>query len=117
MKRRPELQRTPESLTKLADQPSPMKYQKISPKLLLALEDYKDGGTPALARHKKTIGVVSSEASPKPARAIVFLHCNDRSSFRSFAKKGIHVNQARGKLRTAIVPLDALGSLSEHTGV
>jgi subtilisin family serine protease len=94
-----------------------MKYQKIGPKLLLALEDYQRGGRPALTRHMNTIGLVAPEATPKPARAVVFLHCDERASFRKLAKAGVRVNQTRGKLRTAIVPLDALGTLSEHRGL
>jgi subtilisin family serine protease len=94
-----------------------MKYNKIAPKLLLALGDYHREGHAGLTRHMKTIGLVSSEASVKPARAVIFLQCSDRASFRSLAKKGIRVNQARGKVRTGIVPLEELGALSEHKGV
>jgi subtilisin family serine protease len=94
-----------------------MKQQKIGPKLLLALEDYQRGGRSALTRHINTIGLVAPEATPKPARAVVFLQCDERTSFRKFAKAGVRVNQVRGKLRTGIVPLDALGALSEYKGV
>src|SRR5262245_39932761 len=94
-----------------------MKHQKIGPKLLLALEDYRRAGRCALTRHMNTIGLVAPEGTPKPARAVVFIRCDERTSFRKLAKVGVHINQTRGKLRTGIVPLDALGALSQHKGV
>jgi len=94
-----------------------MKYQTISPRLLLAFEDYKHGGRSALKRHMNTIGLVAPEGTPKPARAMIFLRCDERTSFRNLAKVGVRLNQVRGKLRTGIVALDSLGTLSEHQGV
>src|SRR4029079_6195504 len=96
---------------------TPMKYQTISPRLLLAFEDYRSGGRSALKRHMNTIGLVAPEGTPKPARAMIFLRCDERTSFRKLAKVGVRLNQVRGKLRTGIVALDSLGKLSEHQGV
>lgn len=94
-----------------------MKYEKIAPKLLLALEDYQHEGHAGLTRHMRTMGLVSAGASPKPARIVIFLSCDERAAFGNLAGQGIRVNQTRGKVRTAIVPLEQLGALSEHEGV
>lgn len=94
-----------------------MKYQKISPKLLLALEDYRRNGRAALKRYTNTIGLIAPEGTPKPARALIFLDCDERSSFRTLAKAGVRLNQNWRKLRTGILPLDSLDALSEHKGV
>src|SRR5688572_3608883 len=94
-----------------------MKYEKIAPGLLMALEDYKREGPSGLRRHMRSIRLVAAEASPKPARAVIFLHCDERATFASLGKKGVRVNQVAGRIRTAILPLDQLGALSDHNAV
>jgi subtilisin family serine protease len=95
----------------------PMKHEKIAPSLLLALEDYQEQGRAGLTRHVRAMGLVSTEASPKPARAVVFLHCDAKAALAGLAQKGIRVNQDRGEIRTAIVPLEEIGPLSDQKAV
>ena len=94
-----------------------MNYKKIAPGLLMAFEDYKREGLSGLRPHMRTIGLVAAEANPKPARAVVFLRCEEGAALAGLDKKGIQVNQPRGKVRTAILPLEQLGPLSEVKAV
>jgi subtilisin family serine protease len=94
-----------------------MNYKKIAPRLLLAHEAYQQQGHAGIARYIRTMGLVSAEGSPKPARAMVFLRCDAKADFGGLAKKGIYVNQKRGKIRTAFLPLDLLSELSKHNAI
>lgn len=90
-----------------------MQYQKISPKLMAVVADYKDEGRKGLNRHLSSKGLVSAELSPKTPRAIVFIHTDENADLSHLAKLGVHVNQSIGRIRTAIIPLDRIGVLSE----
>ncbi|MDZ7292730.1 MAG: S8 family peptidase [candidate division KSB1 bacterium] len=91
--------------------------EKIAPGLMVAFEDYKDGGIEGLAPHMGSLGLVSVKDSPKPPRAVVFIHCEETAKLERLARKGIRVNQTHGKVRTAFLPLASLGPLSEDPAV
>ncbi len=94
-----------------------MKYEKIAPGLMTAMEDYQKEGQKGLALHMRAMGLVSAEGSPKPPRTAVFIHCEAEPSLQHLAKYGIRVNQPKGRVRTAFLPLESLDPLSEDKAV
>jgi subtilisin family serine protease len=94
-----------------------MKFEKLSPGLLTAWEDYDQEGGEGLTPHLKTLGVVPSLGTPKPARTVVFIACDENANFDQLAAEGVIVNQLTGKMRTGFLPIASLGALSNHEQV
>lgn len=94
-----------------------MSRQKLAPELLLTLRDFEQEGSRGLDRHLTTLGLVSADHTPMPPRIIVILHCDENASFEHLADQGIRVNQATGKIRTAILPLDKVDVLAADPAV
>lgn len=94
-----------------------MDYNKIDPRLTLAFDDFQEAGTDALMPHRRMLGMVAEANSPKPARVVVFIHGDEQADFGDLAQIGIRVNQDSGAVRTAFLPLDSLGALSENPSV
>ena len=94
-----------------------MNYDKLSPTLASAFTDFQEEGRFGLPRHTGTIGTASVEPGIKPARVVVFLHCDEGLRADAFANLGVELNSPQGSLRTGIVPFDALDQLSEDPGV
>ena len=90
-----------------------MKYRKISGALLSAFEDLQESGLTALALHTRSLGMAPVLGTQKPPRAIVFVHCDDNADLESMSDSGIKMNQRRGRVRTALLPLDKLCELSD----
>jgi subtilisin family serine protease len=122
-----------------------MQHQKLAPGLMFALRAY-EGAThewerrSALAPHARLLGLPTIAPSLAPARppvaplagaarapllsspleprVVVFLHVRgEKRHLKAATRKLITVNQDSGKIRTAYVPLDALGPLSEDPAV
>jgi subtilisin family serine protease len=94
-----------------------MKPEKLSPGLLTALEDFDQEGGLGLMRHVKTLGVVPSLGTPKPARTVIFLECAEEAKFDYLTQEGVIVNQSTGSLRTGFLPIESLDVLSEDDQV
>ncbi|MBI1743124.1 S8 family peptidase [Candidatus Acetothermia bacterium] len=94
-----------------------MQPEKIAPELLVALDKFQKQGRPGLTPHIRSLGLVSAVDSPKPARTIVFLHCDEQAKFDHLSSLGVRVNQPKGKVRTAILPLEGLDRLSDEQTV
>lgn len=94
-----------------------MIHEKIAPGLMVALEDYHAKGAAGLAAHKKLLGVIVEEGSPRPPRAVVFIRCAAGANFEHLRANNIRVNQYNGVVRTAFLPLARLGELSDDKGV
>lgn len=94
-----------------------MIHEKIAPGLMVALEDYHRKGAAGLAAHKKLLGVIVDEDSTKPARAVVFIRCEENANLEHLGASQIRVNQAHGAIRTAFLPLTRLGELSDDAAV
>ncbi|HWP46583.1 MAG TPA: S8 family peptidase [Candidatus Limnocylindrales bacterium] len=94
-----------------------MRHEKIAPQLMVALENYQEEGRVGLIRHMRSLGVIPSVGSPKPARAVVFIHCEEQARLDNLAQYGIRVNQSRGKIRTALLPIESIGPLSDDPAV
>ena len=94
-----------------------MKLEKLSPGLLTALEDFDNEGGPGLTRHVMTLGVLPSLGTPKPARTVIFLECDEDANFDHLTPAGVIVNQRTGRLRTAFLPIESLDQLSDDPQV
>jgi subtilisin family serine protease len=94
-----------------------MQYEKIAPGLMVAWEDYQEKGQDGLAPHMRSLGLVSEKSSPKPPRAVVFLRCSEQAELEHLLAQKIRVNQSQGSVRTAFLPLENLGKLSEDPAV
>jgi len=92
-------------------------YGKLGAGLVAALNDYEREGRPALERHVGVLGLVSVSMSAKAARVVVFIHCEPGASLDHLATGGIEINGGDGGVRTGIVPLDALGRLTDDPAV
>lgn len=94
-----------------------MKYEKIAPGLTAAMEDYREEGQEGLTRHMRSLGLVSTEGSPKPPRTVVFIHCDELAGLEHLLRYDVRVNQLKGKVRTAFLPLESLDPLSDDSAV
>jgi len=94
-----------------------MKSEKLSAGLQTVLEDFKQEGSIGLTRHVKTLGIVPSLGTPKPPRTVVFIECDGDAKFDHLAQDGIIVNQQTGTIRTGFLPIESLGTLSDHEQV
>ncbi|MCD8485637.1 MAG: S8 family peptidase [Desertifilum sp.] len=98
-----------------------MTPEKISPGLLLALQDYdaavEQGDRLGLFLQKRTLGIVAAEDSPKPPRSVVFIYCDENANLDHLAEIGVRVNQRQGSVRTAIAPINCIGNLSDDPAV
>jgi subtilisin family serine protease len=94
-----------------------MRHEKLSPGLLLALEDYQREGESGLTGQKRSLGIIAPLNTIKPARTVVFIYCDEQADLSHLAQYGIEINQNTGHVRTAYLPIDALDALSEDPEV
>jgi subtilisin family serine protease len=92
-------------------------YDKLSPLLAAALDDFEQGGRPALASRVRTLGLVSVEPTQKAPRVVVFVHTEEGADLGHLADQGVELNVGEGPIRTGIVNLDALGRLTDDPAV
>lgn len=91
-----------------------MIYEKISPGLLLALQDFQVEGPQGLTRQTRSLALIPSVGATKPSRAVVFIYCDEDANLEHLSQYDIQVNQTTGRIRTAILPLESLDPLSEE---
>jgi subtilisin family serine protease len=94
-----------------------MRYEKLSPGLLLAYSDYEREGESALIPHRRSLGIVAAKSSIKPAKSVVFVYCDEQADLSHLEQYGIHLNQNTGHVRTAYLPVDGLDALSEEPAI
>ena len=95
-----------------------LRYEKLSPDLAAAADDFRRSGRAGLAAHRHGMAVVTPKAAVKPDRVVVFLHTADSDAdLDRLADLGVEVNGGGGAIRTAIVPLESLAALSEDPAV
>ena len=94
-----------------------IKSKKIDPALMRVVEDFEAEGTVGLVRHVSALGLAHVDLTPKPPKAVVFLHCSQTADFSSAASSGIVINQARGEIRTGIVPVSEVEALADDPKV
>jgi len=89
-----------------------MRYDKIAPSLLTALDDFAHAGNTGLRRHARAMGVVATE-SQKPPRVAVFLRCDETSNLDHLTALGVKLNQRHGSVRTAFMPVASVDVVSD----
>lgn len=94
-----------------------MQPEKISPALLLALKDFQDERRVGLTPHMQTLGVFPALNSPKPPRTVVFIYCDEDARLDHLEQHGIIINQPRGRVRTAFLPMESLEILSDDPAI
>jgi len=95
-----------------------MKYEKLSPTLAQAFDEYQQYGKPALASHNRFLGLVAAEeTAPRPAKVVAFFHVDEGTPRNAFASLGVELNDDEGTVRTGVAPLDALDALTESDAV
>ncbi len=94
-----------------------MRYEKISPGLLLAFEDYQREGQEGLTTHKRSLGIVSPKTTIKPTRSVIFIYCDEQADLSHLSQRGIEINQTTGTVRTAYVPIESIDALSEEPAI
>ncbi|MEV5506560.1 S8 family serine peptidase [Streptomyces orinoci] len=97
-----------------------MDYSKLAPSLAIAYDQYTEGRE-ALADHvqeDQMPGFVAPRDFAKPARVVVTLECAPDADLQDLeSTAGIEINAGGDRVRTAIVQLDALPTLTQHPGV
>jgi len=91
--------------------------EKIAPELLVAFRNFQKEGRPGLRKHAMAMGIVARENNPKPARTVVFVHCDHNARLGHLVSEGVTINQDRGRVRTGIVAFSSLELLSEEDAV
>ncbi|MFF4156319.1 S8 family serine peptidase [Streptomyces sp. NPDC001678] len=94
-----------------------MEFAKLAPTLAAAYGRYREDDIPALRRQSATLGWVSVDEPAKPTRAVVNLVCTPGAVLDDLKHEGLDINGGGDRVRTAIVPFDALEALSEHEGI
>ena len=94
-----------------------MTHEKISPRLLFALNSFRAHGESVLLKRIRTVGIVPALGRPKATRTVIFIHCHENADLGDLAALGVELNQPRGKVRTAILPLDAVEKVADHPAV
>lgn len=90
--------------------------EKIAPQLLAMFEDHKRLERTEFAPRYNHLGAVVDNTS-KPERVIVFVQCDADADLSNLAVEGIRVNQKEGAVRTAFLPVEKLGRLSDEPAV
>ncbi|NEP86884.1 MAG: S8 family serine peptidase [Okeania sp. SIO2C2] len=94
-----------------------MKPEKIAPGLMTALENYQQQGEKGLNLHLRSLGIINHPKTSKPHLASVFIRCEENANLNHLSKYGIQIKQSKGKIRTAFVPLEKIGRLSEESAI
>lgn len=90
--------------------------EKIAPQLLAMLDDQQRLERTDFASRYSHLGAVADSTS-KPERVIVFVHCDADADLSYLADEGIRINQSTGSIRTAFLPVEQLGRLSDDPTV
>lgn len=90
-----------------------MDYSKISGPLLSVYEDGQEAGPASLVVHSRSLEAALPLDVPVSPQAVVFLHCDENADLGNLVSKGLVLNNRRGRIRTALMPLDLLDDLSE----
>jgi subtilisin family serine protease len=94
-----------------------MKYEKLSAGMFTVLRDYEEEGRAGLAKLSGLLGLAGVESATKPPSVVVFLRCDPEASLSDLAARNIRINRPRGRIRTAMVPLERIEDLSEDSRI
>lgn len=94
-----------------------MKHHKIAPGLLGAVLDHQRHGSSSLTRRARPMAITGLRTQ-KEARIVVFLRCTPTADFDEISRSHkVVVNESRGTVRTAYLPVASVDALSEHPDV
>lgn len=93
-----------------------MNSEKIAPELLVMVNSLPLQSRDDFSRQYGQRGVIADNTS-KPTRVIVFITCDSDANLEHLAKEGIMVNQNSGNIRTAFLPVEKLGRLSDEPSI
>jgi subtilisin family serine protease len=99
----------------IAPHPLHMKPEKISAYLLLAHDVFETEGAVGIAPRMRSLGLFGRLA--EVPKALVFLRTDEEADLSHLQNYGVDLNQDRGRVRTAAIPLRALGAISEDAAV
>ncbi|BAZ04530.1 S8 family peptidase [Calothrix sp. NIES-3974] len=94
-----------------------MRRDKLSPGLILAVEDFENEGDEGLVTHRRSLGIVAPKSTIKPTRSIVFVYCDENADLSHLEQYGIEFNQNHGSVRTAYLSMEAIDALSEDPAI
>lgn len=94
-----------------------MDYKKLSAELTYLSHCYNEKDLSGIENTQGIIGTVRNSKNAEDPRVIVFLHCNEGADFSDLETDRIRFNSKTGTIRTAILPISEIGSLSEHEDV
>ena len=92
-----------------------MKTDKISARLLLAYTVFETEGLAGIAPQMRALGCVGKPA--EMPKAIAFVRTDEEADLSHLKNYGVDLNQDRGSIRTAAIPLGALSPISEDPAV
>nr|HRJ40504.1 S8 family serine peptidase [Caldilineaceae bacterium] len=93
-----------------------MNTDKVSPVLLTMRKDRARMRRSTFARRYGRRGVVADPPS-KPVRVVVIVECDAEADFAHLLPYAIEVNQTKGGMRTAFLPLRMLARLSREAAI
>jgi subtilisin family serine protease len=93
-----------------------MNREKIAPELLVMVNSLPQQSREDFSRQYQQRGVIADNTS-KPARVIVFITCDSDADLQHLAEEGIVVNQQSGNIRTAFLPVEKIGQLSDEPAI
>src|SRR5262249_13082271 len=88
-----------------------MKYEKLSARMASLLNEYVSFGAASMVTTARAVPLASSDPMVPP-KVFVYLRCDENAVIAPLPEVSIHA--AKGKVRTALVSLDSLDSLSER---
>jgi len=94
-----------------------MRFDRLSPALAAAVDDFQRAGRSGLSAHRHTLALVTPDAVVRPARVVVFLHTATGADLGHLTALGAEVNGGGAAVRTAIVPMESLDALSEDPSI
>jgi subtilisin family serine protease len=94
-----------------------MSRRKLSPGLLVVLDDFDHPDSFGLDAVAHSASVVRRNDPSAPHAAPVFLECAAEADLSELAALGVQVNQPVGAVRTALVPLVALEEVAAHPAI
>lgn len=94
-----------------------MRYEKIAPELIGVFQDFRNEGPDELSVYSRTLDIHDDVDAPGSPGITVFLHCDETAELDHLSRDGIQVNTKEGPIRTALLPIGMLDSLSEEPAV
>lgn len=90
-----------------------MDFNKLSSELHHLISHLEFSGHPGIEDEIGVLGIVSELNTSKPARIIIFVHCDEDANFEGTENFGIRINRNSGTVRTAILPVTEIARLSD----